>query len=119
MMEVGVCRSNDIIRTAQGRNIYPSYFIHLLDGMDKIQQFQFIQNSLDALSLNVVASSRLDTEQVRSIQERINTEIDEGMVVGINYVDHIERTRSGKHRFVISELDSHSKCRHSCSTAVA
>lgn len=32
MMEMGLCRSNDLIRTPSGKRIYPSYFIHLLDG---------------------------------------------------------------------------------------
>lgn len=105
MMEMGVCRSNDIVRTQQGKNIYPSYFIHLLDGMNEINQFQFIQNGLNSLTLNLVSSSRLGSDKEASIQQRINAEIDEAMVVGINYVDEIKRSRSGKHRFVINDLD--------------
>ena len=104
LMEMGLCRSNDLIRTRSGKRIYPSYFIHLLDGLAGIRQYQFIQNEPDRISLNLVASSPLNAETVEALKARVRREVDEKMALEISYVDEIKRTVSGKHRFVISNL---------------
>lgn len=101
MMEMGLCRSNDIIRTGSGKSVYPSYFIHLLDGLTGIKQYQFIQDETDKITLNLVSSSRLSSGILSSLDGKIRTEVDENMVLEVNYVDEIKRTVSGKHRFVI------------------
>lgn len=102
MMEMGLCRSNDIIKTRSGKRIYPSYFIHLLDGLTDIKQYQFIQSEPDKITLNLVSPSGLSSEAMSSLGARVRKEVDENMVLEINHVDEIKRTLSGKHRFVIS-----------------
>jgi phenylacetate-CoA ligase len=102
MMEMGLCRSNDIIKTRSGKSIYPSYFIHLLDGLADIKQYQFIQSEPDKITLNLVSPSGLSPEALTSLRARVRRDVDENMVLEINAVDEIKRTISGKHRFVIS-----------------
>ncbi|MHB9101135.1 MAG: phenylacetate--CoA ligase family protein [Sulfuricella sp.] len=102
MMEMGLCRSNDIIKTRSGKSIYPAYFIHLLDGLAKIKQYQFIQSEPDKITLNLVSPSGLSAETLNSLRARVRGDVDENMVLEINHVDEIRRTLSGKHRFVIS-----------------
>lgn len=104
MMKMGLCRSNDLIRTRSGKRIYPSYFIHLLDGLAGIRQYQFIQNEPDKISLNLVSSSPLDTATLEALKARVHREADEQMALEIRDVDEIKRIVSGKHRFVISKL---------------
>lgn len=104
MMEMGLCRSNDIIKTRGGKRIYPSYFIHLLDGLGNIGQYQFIQSEPDKITLNLVSPSGLSAEAMNSLGARVRAEVDENMVLKIHRVDEIKRTVSGKHRFVISNL---------------
>lgn len=104
MMEMGLCRSNDIIKTRSGKSIYPSYFIHLLDGLAEIKQYQFIQGESDKITLNLVSPSRLSAAALSSLRARVRRDVDENMVLEINHVDEIKRTLSGKHRFVISNL---------------
>ena len=102
LMEMEFCRSNDIIVTPGGKRIYPSYFIHLLDGVKGISQYQFVQDQLNRITLNIDAASELAPGLQRSLQQRITNEIDKHMFLEINQVDKIKRTRSGKHRFVIN-----------------
>ena len=98
---MGLCRSNDIIKTRSGKSIYPSYFIHLLDGLTDIKQYQFIQSAPDKITLNLVSTSRLSTKTLSSLKARVRRDVDENMVLEINHVAEIKRTISGKHRFVI------------------
>lgn len=104
MMEMGICRSNDFIKTRSGKKIAPSYFNRLLDGLSKIQQYQFIQTELDSLTLNIESTSKLDSDLLRGIREKIINDIDQDMRVEIKYVDKIRRSKSGKHRFVICAI---------------
>jgi len=102
MMEMGVCRSNDIIRTTAGKRIYPSYFIHLLDDVTGIRQYQFVQDSPSNMKLHVSSMHQLSAGLVAELQARIREEVDDQMRLEVIQVDEIPRTISGKHRFVIS-----------------
>jgi phenylacetate-CoA ligase len=104
MMEMGLCRNNDLIKTRSGKSIHPSYFNRLLYGQTDIRQYQYLQSELDKITLNIVSPTRLGIETTNSLKERLRREIDTNMVLEINYVDEIKRSISGKHRFVISEL---------------
>ena len=105
MMEMGLCRSNDLIKTRNGKAIHPSYFNGLLYGQTDIKQYQYIQSELDKITLNIVSSTRLRTDVLDSLQEKLRRDIDDNLLLKINFVDEIKRTVSGKHRFVISNLE--------------
>lgn len=104
MMEMGLCRSNDLIKTGSGKSVHPSYFNHLLYGQTDIRQYQYIQSEPEKITLNIVSPGRLGIDTVNSLKESLRRDIDENMLLEINYVDEIKRSISGKHRFVISDL---------------
>ena len=104
LMEMGMCRSNDLIKTSSGKSIHPSYFNRLLYGMTEIRQYQYIQSEAGKITLNIVTAAKLSPETTGSLQQSIRRDIDECMLLEINYVDEIRRSVSGKHRFVISQL---------------
>jgi phenylacetate-CoA ligase len=110
LMEMNLGRENDHIRALDGRIIYPSFFIHLLDGKKWIRRFQFRQLNADNLDLVLETDSPLD---VREYADRLSSEILPKLqsMMGleirlkVHIVPLIERTISGKHRFVINELE--------------
>lgn len=104
LMEMGTCRRNDLVRTRNGKHIHPSYFNGLLYGLTQIKQYQFIQSEPDKITLNLVTRSRLSDESLHSLTDRIRQDVEKSMVLEVVYVDEIERTASGKHRFVISQI---------------
>ncbi len=101
LMEMGMCRQNDLIRTRHGKTLYPSYFNHLLDGQTQIRQYQWVQHDLDRLTLNLVAAHPLSAETLAVLHASIRRDVDAQLVLEVNYLDDIPRTVSGKHRFVI------------------
>lgn len=105
LLEMGVCRSNDLIRTREGRVVYPSYFMHLLDGLDGIRQYRFAQRAFDRMSLDLVAAAPLSSDAAAALAARIRDDVDPAMALDIRYVEAIPRTRAGKHRFVVREMD--------------
>ena len=101
LMEMDLCRQNDLIRTRSGKTLHPSYFNRLLYGQTQIRHYQWVQRDLDRITLNLVASSPLDAETLRSLEASLRRDVDAQMVLEVNYLDAIPRTVSGKHRFVI------------------
>lgn len=102
LMEMGMCRHNDMIRAPNGRTVHPSYFNRLLYGMTQIEQYQYVQEAPDRIVLHVVAPAPLDAAATDALAESIRRDVDPAMSLTVTRVDAIERTTSGKHRFVIS-----------------
>jgi phenylacetate-CoA ligase len=101
LMEMGMCRQNDLIRTRAGKNIHPGFFTHLLDGQKSVRQFQWVQRDLDRLTLNLVASEPLSSATLAALTAKIRLKMEAEVTLEVNMLDEIPRTVSGKHRFVI------------------
>jgi len=101
LMEMDLCRQNDLIRTPGGKTVHPSYFNRLLYGLAQIRHYQWVQSEPDLMVLNLVAAEPLGTETLASLEARLIREVDTHMRLEVNYLDDIARTVSGKHRFVI------------------
>lgn len=102
LMEMGMCRQNDLICTPGGKRIHPAYFNRLLYGLTQIEQYQFIQDETGSITLRLVAPP-LDTTLTETLCASVQRDCD-GMQLHVDYVAEIERTVSGKHRFVISHV---------------
>ncbi|MHB1084669.1 MAG: phenylacetate--CoA ligase family protein [Thiobacillus sp.] len=101
LMEMGLCRQNDLIRTRSGKTVHPSFFNRLLYGQTQIRQYQWVQRDLDHITLILVASRPLKAETLASLEANIRRDVDAQMVLEVNLLDDIPCTVSGKHRFVI------------------
>jgi phenylacetate-CoA ligase len=102
LMEMGMCRQNDLILAPDGRRLHPSFFNRLLYGLTQIEQYQFVQDEPGKIALKVVAAMPLDAALVATLRDSLRN--DAGLAFELDYVREIERTVSGKHRFVISRL---------------
>ncbi|MCP5278979.1 MAG: phenylacetate--CoA ligase family protein [Thiobacillus sp.] len=101
LMEMGMCRRNDLIRTPSGKRVHPAWFNRQLYGLTQIRQYQWVQAAPERMVLNVVCPHRLEAGTVASMMENLRREVDPAMVLDVRYLDEIPRTASGKHRFVI------------------
>lgn len=104
MMQMGLCRSNDLIKTSRGKTIHPSFFNSLLYGLTEINQYQFVQNDPGKITLNLVAPMKLSEQKLSALQEKIRRGTDKNMILEVNYLAVLKKSISGKHRFVISKL---------------
>lgn len=101
LMEMGMCRQNDLIRTPGGKRVHPAWFNRQLYGLTQVRQYQWVQAGLCRMTLNLVCPERLDARTVARLEDSLRREVDGAMALEVNYVEEIPRTASGKHRFVI------------------
>ena len=102
LMQMDMCRQNDLILGPEGRRIHPSFFNGLLYGLTQIEQYQFVQDVPGKIALNMVATAPLDNAIAINLHNRLRH--DTGLELELAYVDTIARSVSGKHRFVISRI---------------
>lgn len=102
LMAMGLCRQNDLILAPDGRRLHPSLFNRLLYGMTGVAQYQFVQDKPGCIALNLLAATPLEPAVAERLRQAVRDAT--GLRLELVYVDALERTTSGKHRFVISRL---------------
>ena len=101
LMEMGMCRQNDLIRTPSGKRVHPAVFNRLLYGLTQIRQYQWRQVAMDHMALDLVCSPPLDAALVARLEGGLRAEVDPAMMLEVNYRAVIPPTASGKHRYII------------------
>jgi phenylacetate-CoA ligase len=101
LMEMGLCRKNDLIRTPGGKRVHPAVFNRLLYGLTQIRQYQWRQVAVDRMALDLVCSPPLDAALVARLEAGLRAEVDPAMTLEVNYRVEIPPTASGKHRYII------------------
>jgi len=97
-------RDSDILTTSSGKRLIVHYFTGYFEWVDTVAQFQVVQNTIDKITLKLVPNSKFDDEARSKIENDIGEYIGSDMSLKIEIVDDIPLTRSGKRRFVISEV---------------
>jgi len=96
-------RTDDLITAPDGRKI--GRLDPLFKGLSGIKETQIIQTSLDAITLLLVKDTTYTDETAQILIQRLKERIGEGFNIRTEFVDHIERTASGKFRSVISRVN--------------
>jgi phenylacetate-CoA ligase len=71
---------------------------------DKISSYQYVQNEPGKILLNIQIIEEITWEDMEYMVKRFSYQFPK-LQLKINTVDHIERTKGGKFRFVIQNLD--------------
>jgi len=105
LMSMGLCRQNDFIVTPDGRRLHPAFFNRLLYGHTEIAAYQWRQDAPGKVRLLLAGANEKSALAGRQMgQQLTDTLAREGLALTIETVAEIERTISGKHRFVISTV---------------
>lgn len=102
-------RDNDILTLPAGC-LSPSFLLHhishelteLKRPVD-FKSYQLIQESETSIVMSLIKGKNFKTEDERTLM-RIMSEICKGMNIEINYVDALEKSKSGKIKFIINRV---------------
>lgn len=98
-------RRNDMLVTAGGKMVHPAVMNHIFRSIEGVGEFQVIQKAQDYLLTNIVRNAKFSASTEQIIRAKISEHI--GAVrIQVNFVDKITPEKSGKFRYVISEVVS-------------
>ncbi len=97
-------RNTDIVVTPDGRYIVAQFFANLFKYIESVQQFQVIQDRIDRLEVRIVANEKFSESDERYIYSKLREQVGENVDLVIRLVKTIPPAKSGKRRFVISNV---------------
>lgn len=106
LMNVIKGRSNDLIRTPDGRCIHGSALSAVVAAIDGVRAFQFRQQRLDEIELLLVTSDSFPQNGKQRLARALQSRIGAAMQLNITPCDDIPRLPSGKLQYVVSNLNS-------------
>lgn len=74
------------------------------DVFDNIAQFQFYQDTKGEVIINIVRKINYTDWDSQKIQSELSKKLGKDIKLSLQFVDHINQTRIGKHRFLIQKL---------------
>jgi len=95
-------RKEDYILTPDGR--YVGRLDHLFKDVTTVKAAQLIQNSIDELIIRIVKDDSYTLKDEMAILQEARFRLGDSIKIKFEYVSEINRTRSGKLRFIVSNI---------------
>lgn len=100
-------RAYDVVRAPNGNFLGGTFWGHMLK--ENVEKFQVVQDEIDRVKIAIVPDGEFGEKQRKQVLERVREACGDEMKVDIEIRADIETTRSGKHRYIISNLPGRSK----------
>jgi len=104
MLQEVTGRVSDFIVDADGGLVHGEYFTHLFYGIEGIEQFQLIQESLDKITLKILPNRDFESSSLVPIIAKIKLCIGNDVQVEVVMCDKSLIEASGKYRFTVSKV---------------
>lgn len=99
-----VGRSVDVLITPEGTKVHGWFFLYIFwEHGNGIKEYQVVQERTDLIIIKLVTENNFDEKQLETIRQIIRQK-SEGWVIEFKFVKNIERTGSGKFKFILNNL---------------
>ena len=98
-------RSTDFVIAQDGTILHGLALIYVLRDISGVKAFKIIQESLDQTRVQIVKEKGYQANSEQLIQMEFKKRLGENVKIYIDYRDKIKAEKSGKFRYVISNLD--------------
>ena len=99
-------RSEAMIVTPEGNWISPTSLAMAFETAANIRESQIIQLRKNKIHVKIIKEENFSKKDLAYITNRLKERVGKNMSIDIEFVDKIERTKTGKFRFIISEISS-------------
>lgn len=96
----------DVVRTPSGQALGGTFWTLLSRAVEGIRQFQVIQTEIEGVTIKIIVDGTFRNESLEYLQKKIAEHCGRDFKVYFQIVDNIPLTKSGKFRFVISEINN-------------
>ncbi|MGJ0906005.1 phenylacetate--CoA ligase family protein [Clostridium botulinum] len=95
----------EMIVTSRGNKISITAINMHSDIFDNVFKFQFYQDAPGICTINIVKKDNYSDKDEKNIVKELSKKLSDDVKLKVNYVDNIEKTKSGKHRFLIQNIN--------------
>jgi len=106
LMEDVATKAEDIITLEDGRLIPPTVFEHPFKSLKSVEASQVIQKDYNSFYVKVIPNEAYNESDTEHIIHECKSRLGNNISVEVELVKELPRTKSGKQRFVISEVKS-------------
>jgi phenylacetate-CoA ligase len=92
-------RTVDVLVTPEGKSIHGWFFLYIFWEQQGIAEYQVIQETLEKIVIKIVPEDGFDERQLERIRHVVRSR-SKGWNLEFRIVDSIERTGSGKYKFI-------------------
>jgi phenylacetate-CoA ligase len=96
-------RSGDFLYTPEGRAVHSLLFAYIFDELPWVKEYQVVQERLDRITIRVIPDVGFDERKLDNARTLIQKQ-SEAWNVDFSVVSHIEKTRSGKYKYIINNM---------------
>jgi len=104
LMEDVTTKAEDILALSDGRMISPSVLTHPFKPMHTVEASQIVQDDHDSIEIRVVPGPGYSDADTQHLLREFKQRLGEGVRVRVTQVSELERSRSGKFKWVISKV---------------
>lgn len=99
-------RSGDVVVTPDGNRLIVHFFTGILEHFKDIANFQVIQEERDRLVVRIVPGLGFEQETASRVGDRLRDRGLTDMRIDVEVTSDIPKSKSTKHRFVLSKLEA-------------
>ena len=97
-------RTFDVIKTPSGAMFPGTFWTILSKAVSGVVQLQVVQKKIDEIEMNICTDDSFRNESIQILKDIIQEHCGPEMRIRLNIVDHIPLGKTGKFRWVISEI---------------
>jgi phenylacetate-CoA ligase len=105
LMRIIEGRTDDMIRTPQGRIISPNSITNVMEAVNGVRQFKIVQEQENTLLVQIVKARDFSDDAPETARKLLRELIGEDMEIMIQFVSSIPKDKTGKLRAVISNCN--------------
>ena len=94
----------EMLITSKGNKISMTALNFHSDIFDHVRYYQFYQDTPGQVTMRIVRNPEYTVDDEAAIQNAMQAKLGEYLHMDIAYVDHIERAKNGKYRYIVSKL---------------
>ena len=99
-------RTRDYLTTRSKLIFICHHIVFLLELSNGYEELQFYQPDIDNVIIRLVANKNYNPQDAELLRKEVTQLTGGELQVSVELVDHIPRTRVGKYRFVVSEIEA-------------
>ena len=95
-------RDTDLVVTASGKKLIVHFFTGIFEHVPEIRQFKIVQKSVDQVKIEFIPDEGFDDSVLRTLEERMNSRLNERLPIAWSRVEKISPSGSGKPQIIES-----------------